>query len=896
MAAFDPPWLSHMSAPQPQRSGDALNSHPSTPSNQPKGILYSNDGTASNPNPTHASFSPATLSSTAPSATSAAKRRSTILVHQKSPLLLATPPQITRALAYSHPFLLPLNTLAGLITWTTRDPWESFLMVAVFWAAVLYGDIIVRVAGPVVLVLLLIGGMYGRRYSPLSSSGWTEPGVAAGDMAALAGTDGKGSVRSKKAPKSKNLSVDGLPDNKNGKANGGLGGGVGASAGGGGQLRNQGSVSEVTNTRHQKTLDEIVETLKEFTARCNILLEPMLELTDFLSTQRTPTSATTKPALTTLFIRILLCTPFWFALTLPPFRLITTRRVILIFGTLILTWHSRVMRVSRAILWRSASIRRFLELVTGLQFEKPVKVSPAEKSGVASSAASTASGSSANKKTFANIKSTKAYNAQESELTKALRRARGGHDTGVRFTFIIYENQRRWVGLGWTTSLFAYERPAWTDEHNNAVPPRDQFELPEVEDGSNMRWRWVEGSRWRVDGVPDEAVMPGEDADGKEWDYDSPGGRMGWVYYDNKWQNGRRGQDGWGRWTRRRKWYRDAELVEAEDALIEELAEDAIVDQQGNNYTVNGSANGNSSADSVTPTATPAPGPGIGARAQPRSLLSDQLAASGEIASPSTAVPRKTSIKLKKSTPESAVDSLARIQAQDMTKSRMDMKDKLRKDKDAETEGGDEAASVVSTSSTSRSHRFSSALFGKSPTSGASSAVTIRGGRGSSTGGQQRRNFTDTSTAPTTTGSPSASSSGGGGGGGSYAGHEGRGQSPSTTPYFSSHTLFVPSSQSRSSSISRKTISNNSGNNNSYARSRRSSHSNAVSNSNTATPTTATARGSSPAPQSTLMAAKTNEEDEVVSSFGTQTRLALQDAGKDAGSWGFGDEVRMGLE
>ncbi|EGO54289.1 hypothetical protein NEUTE1DRAFT_131858 [Neurospora tetrasperma FGSC 2508] len=895
MAAFDPPWLSHMSVPQPQRSGDALNSHPSTPSNQPKGIIYSNDGTASNPNPTHASFSPATLSSTAPSATSAAKRRSTILVHQKSPLLLATPPQITRALAYSHPFLLPLNTLAGLITWTTRDPWESFLMVAVFWAAVLYGDIIVRVAGPVVLVLLLIGGMYGRRYSPLSSSGWTEPGVAAGDMAALAGTDGKGSVRGKKAPKSKNLSVDGLPDNKNGKANGGLGGGVGAGAGGGGQLRNQGSVSEVTNTRHQKTLDEIVETLKEFTARCNILLEPMLELTDFLSTQRTPTSATTKPALTTLFIRILLCTPFWFALTLPPFRLITTRRVILIFGTLILTWHSRVMRVSRAILWRSASIRRFLELVTGLQFEKPVKVSPAEKSGVASSAASTASGSSANKKTFANIKSTKAYNAQESELTKALRRARGGHDTGVRFTFIIYENQRRWVGLGWTTSLFAYERPAWTDEHNNAVPPRDQFELPEVEDGSNMRWRWVEGSRWRVDGVPDEAVMPGEDADGKEWDYDSPGGRMGWVYYDNKWQNGRRGQDGWGRWTRRRKWYRDAELVEADDALIEELAEDAIVDQQGNNYTVNGSANGNSSADSVTPTATPAPGPGIGARAQPRSLLSDQLAASGEIASPSTAVPRKTSIKLKKSTPESAVDSLARIQAQDMTKSRMDMKDKLRKDKDAETEGGDEAASVVSTSSTSRSHRFSSALFGKSPTSGASSAVTIRGGRGSSTGGQQRRNFSDITTAPTTTGSPSASSSGGGGGGG-YAGHDGRGQSPSTTPYSSSHSLFVPSSQSRSSSISRNTILNNSGNNNSYARSRRSSHSNAVSNSNTTTPTTATARGSSPAPQSTLMAAKTNEEDEVVSSFGTQTRLALQDAGKDAGSWGFGDEVRMGLE
>jgi hypothetical protein len=29
-----------------------------------------------------------------------------------------------------------------------------------------------------------------------------------------------------------------------------------------------------------------------------------------------------------------------------------------------------------------------------------------------------------------------------------------------------------------------------------------------------------------------------------------------------QWQHGRRGQDGWGKYTRRRKWYRDAELVE----------------------------------------------------------------------------------------------------------------------------------------------------------------------------------------------------------------------------------------------------------------------------------------------------------------------------------------------
>lgn len=470
-------------------------------------------------------------------------------MHQKSPLLLATPPQITRALAYSHPFILLLNKLAGLLTWTTGDPWESFLVLVVFWATVLYGDVAIRLAGPVVLVLMLIGGMYGRRFSPLSSSGRSEPGLGGGDGSSLGAGEGKAAKNGKRLTKRKNLSVDGIPDNpaKAGIAGAGPGGvgGVGGSksagggAGGAGHQRSHSSathVAEATSTRHQKTLDEIVETLKEFTTRCNILLEPLLELTDFLSTQRTPTSATTRPALTALLVRILLCTPVWFALTLPPLRVVTTRRVVLVVGTVALAWHARVVRVGRTILWRSASVRKVLGAVTGLQAELP----PTKKSAAATPASLSATTSSSSSTTAATTDGATRANGgpRESELTRALRRARGGgRDAGVRFTFIIYENQRRWVGLGWTNSLFTYERSAWTDERNNSVPPRRQFELPEVDDGNNgMGWRWVEGSRWRVDGVPDEAVAGtdgGGDSEG-EWDYDGPGGRMGWVYYDNK--------------------------------------------------------------------------------------------------------------------------------------------------------------------------------------------------------------------------------------------------------------------------------------------------------------------------------------------------------------------------
>ncbi|KAG5301736.1 integral peroxisomal membrane protein [Histoplasma ohiense] len=433
--------------------------------------------------PTVAAFSPTNISGSS----LASRQRSTVIVHRKSPLLVATPPPITRALAYSHPFLLPLNRLAGLLSWSSGDPWESFLLVAGFWATVLYGDVILLWAGPILVVLGLILAMYSRRYSPLSSTGLT------------------------------------------GEKHRGLGEGDGAS-------------------KHQKSLDEIVETLRTFTTRCNILLEPLLELTDFLSTQRTATSATTRPALISLTMRIVLVTPIWILLTLPPFRLITPRRVILSIGTVILTWHSKPARISRVILWRSLNIRRLCSIITGLQFSSDSH--PSDKD------------SDARKKSP--LFSLNPFRRKQDKNTSAANismKKRRADSSGVRFTFILYENQRRWLGIGWTYSLFTYERAAWTDEHLNPVPQKDDFELPEVEGGS-ARWRWVPGSEWRIDNSPSDVPTKKSSKSIQNTSGNGPGEDEGWIYYDNKWNDGRRGQDGWGRYTRRRKWCRDAELVE----------------------------------------------------------------------------------------------------------------------------------------------------------------------------------------------------------------------------------------------------------------------------------------------------------------------------------------------
>lgn len=424
----DTPWIASMS---PSSSNPEDGPSHSTPDPNP---------------PTVASFSPSTVSHTS----AILKQRSTVLVHQKSPLLIATPPQVTRALAYSHPFLLPLNKLVGLLTWTSGDPWESFLLIAGFWGTVLYGDVLLRWAGPVLLILVVILGMYFRRYSPLSSTSWT------GEK----------------------------------------------------QKSHKRETSEMM-TKHHKSLDEIVETLRVFTSRCNILLEPLLLLTDFLSTQRTATSATTRPALTKLFLRILLVTPVWIALTLPPVCIITSRRLVLLGGTLLLSWHSRPARVTRLILWRSMTVRRICSTVTGLDFievkKTPSTTPPPGKVGPPLPPRN---------RTHESAFRTSAQSSPQSP--------------GVRFTFILYENQRRWLGVGWTSSLLAYERAAWTDEHLNPAPSKDEFELPEVE-GGLAKWRWVEASEWRVEGEDDDTGRGKGTAKGQ--------GAGGWIYYDNKVQN-----------------------------------------------------------------------------------------------------------------------------------------------------------------------------------------------------------------------------------------------------------------------------------------------------------------------------------------------------------------------
>jgi hypothetical protein len=297
-------------------------------------------------------------------------------------------------------------------------------------------------------------------------------------------------------------------------------------------------------------LDEILETLRVFTNRCDVLIDPFIQFTEFLGTQTSATSAMSRPALTSLFLRLMAITPLWIILALRPIGFITTTRITMVIGTIGLTWHSVPARVSRTILWRSHSIRYLASLATGLQLtdRAGLSIPPGAAfhtdSAVARSLQTPASG--------------------DSQDAKA---------EGVSFTFAIYENQRRWVGLGFTANLLPAERQAWTEEHGNTCADLQHFTLPST-NSDTIQWRWVEGSEWRVDpswtddaSNPSSSTSPTSDAKATTSTSASTSTGEGWIYYDNKWRGGSKTDDGWTKWTRRRRWIRDAALVEVVPTL-----------------------------------------------------------------------------------------------------------------------------------------------------------------------------------------------------------------------------------------------------------------------------------------------------------------------------------------
>lgn len=285
-------------------------------------------------------------------------------------------------------------------------------------------------------------------------------------------------------------------------------------------------IVEETNLR--PTLDDVVQALTTTCIKADLLLSPVTSL------------ALTAYDIKRLLFTTVFLTPIYLILT---FLLITPRTILLVTGLHLLLYHLTYLRVTRKLIWKLKLTRVLFFYLTGLDF------SQARNNSLFAAA-------------FAKVqKSGSSPAVAGADLLKP-----------VRFTYVIYENQRRWLGIGWTSNLLTYERAPWTDEFLNESSSIDTFELPNADSSfsqqqqqyvlqhpsiSGARWRWVDKT-WRLDSTNDGAITLPSGKRSKTTA--NPTTDEGYVYFDNVWKKPST-EDSYSKYTRRRRWIRTAELV-----------------------------------------------------------------------------------------------------------------------------------------------------------------------------------------------------------------------------------------------------------------------------------------------------------------------------------------------
>jgi hypothetical protein len=290
-----------------------------------------------------------------------------------------------------------------------------------------------------------------------------------------------------------------------------------------------------------------------------------------------------------------------------PFLALRVRHLLLVLGTVALTWCSPWCALIRHSLWQSAFVRRAVRFtwscLSGQIFFGQSHSHTVYEHG---------------RLTLGPNGEPVAFDTRiEDEVIFAGKNSTDGaqitRHEDVVYQFTILENQRWWMGLDWTAALLPQERPSWADESNNPVSPPSSFSLPapkvtlKQSDAKKnrytkrmVRWQWID-PEWTVAGrdvvsgtataastsnsgffarrasttsavsaMSDSASAEARSGGGAgaassnellsdpSWlDVDAEG----WQYGDNGWEKMSK-KAGLGRYTRRRRWVRRAVLVE----------------------------------------------------------------------------------------------------------------------------------------------------------------------------------------------------------------------------------------------------------------------------------------------------------------------------------------------
>jgi hypothetical protein len=143
---------------------------------------------------------------------------------------------------------------------------------------------------------------------------------------------------------------------------------------------------------------------------------------------------------------------------LPPFPLfsLSVRHLLLVVGTLALTWCSPWCALIRHALWRSALVRQSTrKTIAILCGKRPSSLYPILPSSSIADRSFTSTPFDKDPFTGQAI----VDGPSSAGLEQASKDITRHEDVTYRFT--IYENQRWWMGLDWTAALLPQERPSW---------------------------------------------------------------------------------------------------------------------------------------------------------------------------------------------------------------------------------------------------------------------------------------------------------------------------------------------------------------------------------------------------------------------------------------------------
>lgn len=278
------------------------------------------------------------------------------------------------------------------------------------------------------------------------------------------------------------------------------------------------------------TVDEVLRTLHNITVRFELLLRPAKNLS--LAERNYVTILTGAVLMTPLHLLIMK----WFLLP---------KTFSWLVGLFVLTYHSPYAFASRRLLWRSAYVRKCAYVLTGLNFRLARGELTGSRAHETISRAHTPNSASMEDSNDAVPIPNKAKMVNDFTITQKTILSSTQLRQTVRFD--ILENERRWLGLGWSKYLLPNERSCYCYEALMMPAPEPSlgvhFRFPVYgDDLYSYQWQWMDET-WKLD-----------------TEYDRTKDKEGWVYYDNNWDLPR-SYDGFSRYTRSRKWTRRAILL-----------------------------------------------------------------------------------------------------------------------------------------------------------------------------------------------------------------------------------------------------------------------------------------------------------------------------------------------